>query len=295
MNKNNSLTGAIYAIAASISWGVLPIYWKQLKNIPPIEVLSHRLAWSFLFYFVILLSRARWHEIFKIASTAKYFAAFSTSGLLIGVNWLLYIIAVNSGFVLQASLGYFLAPIVNVTFGSIFLKEKLSRAGWASVILASFGIIVLATFSQQFPWFAILLAFTFGSYGLIRKIMPMEVITTSALESLVILPFALFYLIYFGQTAVFTNILDINSVLLILSGVITGLPLLWYANAAKRLNLSTLGFFQFIAPTLQFLLAVFLYNETFTQTHAYGFLLIWSAIGIYLLSAWQGRLKSKKI
>ena len=287
MTKSNSLSGAIYATAASISWGILPIYWKQLKSIPSMEVLCHRLLWSFLFYFFILLMRVRWQEIIKIATTPRYFAAFSASGLLIAVNWLLYITAVNSGLVLQASLGYFLTPLMNVLFGLIFLKERLTKAGWVSVFLASLGILVLATFNQQFPWFAILLALTFGTYGLIRKIMPLEVIAASALESLVILPFALFYLIYFGETTNVANIPNVILILLVFSGVITGLPLLWYANAARRLNLSTLGFFQFIAPTLQFMLAVFLYNETFTRIHAYGFLLIWSAIGIYLAGTWK--------
>lgn len=286
---NKFAKGWIYAIATFTAWGLLPIYWKQLKNIPALEILAHRIFWSFLFCFVVILVKRQGREMRVALRSSVALKSFAFSGLLIGINWLTYILAVNHGFILEASLGYFLTPLVNVGLGLFFLKETLSRLQWLSVTFALMGVLTIANLSQRFPWFSLVLALSFGFYGLARKNMPISALAASTLESLIILPVAIGYFVKLGKGAATLQASSTTIWLLVLSGVITGLPLIWFAHAAKNLKLSTLGFFQYLTPTLQFFLAVFYYHEAFTIVQACGFLLVWMGVALFLCDSWMKR------
>jgi chloramphenicol-sensitive protein RarD len=280
MNK-----GIIYAILAYGLWGFLPIYWKTIQEVPAPQILSHRIIWSFIFLVVIISLRKDWQAFSSAIRSRKTFIIFGLAAVLIGVNWLTYIWAVNAGFIVETSLGYFINPLINVLFGVIFLKEKLRPLQWVPIGLAFVGVLYLTLNYGALPWIALLLASTFALYGLIKKTAPLNSLHGVSLETgLLFLPALLFLLLTEGQgngslghTGWFTG------VLLVFTGVVTALPLLLFANAARRINLSTLGFLQYLAPTLQFLIGVVLYGEPLTTTRLIGFIIIWIALILYSL------------
>jgi chloramphenicol-sensitive protein RarD len=280
MNK-----GIIYAVLAYGIWGFLPIYWKTINEVPASQILSHRIIWSFIFLVVIISVRKDWMAFGKAIQSRKTFLIFSLAAILIGVNWLTYIWAVNAGFIVETSLGYFINPLISVLFGVIFLKEKLRTMQWVSIGLAFAGVLYLTFNYGELPWIALLLATTFGLYGLIKKTAPLNSLHGLSLETGILFLPALFFLIFsesqgtgsLGHTGWSTGLL------LILSGVVTALPLLLFAIAARKINLSTLGILQYFAPTLQFLIGVVLYNEPLTSARLAGFVIIWIALIIYSL------------
>jgi chloramphenicol-sensitive protein RarD len=280
MNK-----GIIYAVLAYGIWGILPIYWKTIHEVPAPQILSHRIIWSFIFLIVIISLRKDWMAFGKAIRSRKTFLIFSLAAILIGVNWLTYIWAVNAGFIVETSLGYFINPLISVLFGVIFLKEKLRTMQWVSIGLAFAGVLYLTLNYGELPWIALLLATTFGLYGLIKKTAPLNSLHGLSLETGILFLPALFFLIFaesqgtgsLGHTGWSTGLL------LILSGVVTALPLLLFAIAARKINLSTLGILQYFAPTLQFLIGVVLYNEPLTSARLAGFVIIWIALILYSL------------
>lgn len=282
-SEKETVLGGIYATLAFVFWGLFPLFWKQLEEISSLEVLGHRIFWSFLFLFVFLILRNKKSEIYRTFKDKKSLFKLMFSTLIIGTNWYLYIWAVNNGYIIETSLGYFINPLVNVLFGRIFLKEKLRPFQWLAVLLAFSGILYMTLNYGQFPWIALTLAFSFGFYGLIRKITNVNGSIGLFVETTLILPLALLYLVYLKLNNAFSFGINWHPTLfLMLSGVATSLPLIWFANSARRLKLSTLGFFQYIAPSLQLALAVFVYQEEFTKIHFVTFGLIWIAIAVFI-------------
>jgi chloramphenicol-sensitive protein RarD len=278
--------GGFYAVLAYTSWGLLPIYWKFFGQIPAVEVLSHRIIWSMVFLTGLLLLQQRKSELRQLWHSPKRLGILLTTALLLTFNWGLYIYAVNSDRVVETSLGYFINPLVNVLLGFLFLKERLNRGQKLAVLLAGLGVANFVWYVGTIPWIALALALTFASYGLLRKVVLVSPMVGLAVETLLVTPVAIALVSYMAaigtghfRTTWTTDLLFIGA------GIVTSLPLLWFNNAAKRLQLSTLGFFQYIAPSLQLGLGVFLYHEPFTHTHVVTFGLIWSALILYSSSS----------
>ncbi|MGJ3252238.1 MAG: EamA family transporter RarD [Elainellaceae cyanobacterium] len=275
-------SGIIYAVLAYTSWGLLPMYWKLFGQVPAVEVLSHRIIWSMVFLSLVLIVQRRNAEMGQLLRAPKQLMLLLATASLLTFNWGLYIYGVNSDRVIETSLGYFINPLVSVLLGFVVLQERLYRGQQLAVVLAGIGV---ANFVWQFgevPWIAIGLALSFACYGLLRKIVNVTPMLGLAVETLLITPLALLLVAYWaamGDGQLGSSWL--LSLLFIGAGITTSFPLLWFNNAAKRLRLSTLGFFQYVAPSLQLLLGVFLYQEPFTYTHAITFGCIWLALILY--------------
>jgi len=275
-------SGALYAVLAYTAWGLLPIYWKFFGQISAVEVLSHRIIWSMAFLAGLLFLQRRGSEFSQLWHSPTHLKILLATVLLLTFNWGLYIFGVNSARVVETSLGYFINPLVNVLLGRVFLKERLNHAQTLAVLLAGIEVAQFVWHFGQVPWLALGLAFSFAFYGLLRKVVAVGPMVGLAVETLLIAPVALILVGYWAATgAGHLGVAWSTSLLLIGSGVMTSLPLLWFNNAAKRLRLSTLGFFQYMAPSLQLMLGVLLYHEPFTRTHAVTFGLIWLALLIY--------------
>lgn len=284
-------SGTLFALGAYSLWGLFPIYWKWLGHFSSLEILAERMVWSFLFYWMLTLWREKhglaWIKLFVHRSTRQ---PIILASLLIACNWVIFIWAVNNGYVLETSLGYFLTPLLNVLIGRVALKEQLSRARWVAIGFATLGVVVMTLQAERFPWISLVLGGTFAIYGLIRKRLEVSVFQVSTAETFVLFLPAVIAAFYFRSVATSTATL-MDWTLFIGSGIVTGLPLFWFANAARRLPLSTLGFFQYIAPTIQFLLAVFIYHEPFALPRFTAFVLIWSALGIF---TWESVKKRRR-
>ncbi|MBN1559973.1 EamA family transporter RarD [candidate division KSB1 bacterium] len=275
--------GILQGLAAYVLWGFLPIYWKLLGHILPLEILLHRTMWSLVFVLIILAMRRQWAWLRLIRQRPHDSLIFMVTALLISFNWFTYIWAVNNEFIVEASLGYFINPLINVLLGVVFLKERLRAGQTAAIILAGSGVIYLTINYGAFPWIALVLAFSFGFYGLARKIAPLGAIEGLTLEMLFLLLPALAATFYFeksGQAAFMHGSIS-TSLLLIFSGAITAVPLLLFSASARCVTLVVLGILQYIAPTLQFLIGVFLYGEPFNRTRFLGFCIIWTALLIF--------------
>lgn len=274
--------GVCYAVLAYTAWGLLPMYWKCFGQIPAAEVLSHRILWSMLFLTGLLLFQQRSVELGQLWQSPNRLRVLLATALLLTFNWGLYIYGVNTNRVVETSLGYFINPLVSVMLGFLFLKERLNSGQKLAVLVAGLGV---ANFMWQFgavPWIALGLASSFAFYGLLRKVVPVTPMVGLMVETLLVTPFALALVGYWAVTGVgHSGMSGSTDLLFIGSGVMTSLPLLWFNNAAKRLRLSTLGFFQYVAPSLQLVLGVLFYHEPFTRTHALTFSLIWLALAIY--------------
>lgn len=281
----DSRAGALFALGAYGLWGVVPIYWKKLGPVPAVEVVAHRIAWSVVVVSLVLAGVRGWGVVSAALRSKRTLAYLSATTVLIAINWGIFIWAVQTGHILQASLGYYVNPLVNVAMGVVFLKERLSRPQTLAVGLAAIGVAILTVAAGTFPWVSILLAVTFGAYGLLRKTAPVESLAGLFVETALLFPFALALIVHRelgGHGALGTGTLG-HGVLLALAGPITAVPLLLFASAARRLTLATLGFFQYIAPTLQFLLAVLLYGEKLTAAHVATFACIWIALVVFTL------------
>jgi len=280
-------SGAFYAVLAYSAWGLFPIYWKLFGQTSAIEVLSHRVVWSMVFLLGVLTLQHRGAEVVQLWRTPKKLLLLLLTASFLTVNWGLYIYGVNSDRVVETSLGYFINPLVSVLLGFVVLKERLHWGQQVAVALASIGVTYFVWQLGTIPWIALSLAFSFAMYGLLRKIAPVSPMVGLIVETLWMLPIALLLI---GRGFVTgTGHFLFNpwlTLLFIGSGVVTSLPLLWFNNAAKRLRLSTLGFFQYLAPSLQLLLGVFLYQEPFTPTHVVTFSCIWVALLTYSTTSW---------
>lgn len=280
-------TGPLYALLAYGTWGLLPIYWKFFIQVPAIEVLSHRIIWSALFLVAILWIQHRQTE-FRQVWQPKLLRGLLLTALLLAFNWGLYIYGVNSDRVVETSLGYFINPLVSVLLGFVFLKERLNRSQQIAVLLAAIGVTYFVLQFGSIPWIALGLAVSFAFYGLLRKILAVAPMAGLAVETLLITPLAIALVGFLNLSGNSHWGMNWSLTLLFLgSGIMTSFPLLWFNNAAKRLRLSTLGFFQYLAPSLQLMLGVFLYHEPFTLTHAITFGFIWAALILYSVTAFR--------
>jgi chloramphenicol-sensitive protein RarD len=277
--------GFFYALAAYVTWGVMPVYFKALGRIGAFEILAHRIIWSAILLLVIISLAGRLVHLRQVFSQRRLLIVLAVSALLIGSNWPVYILAVQHGEILQASLGYFINPLVSVLFGRFLLGEQLSTLQWASVLLAAAGVVCLTAGVGRIPWISLFLAVSFALYGYLRKQAPVGPLEGLAVETLLLLVPAAGYLIWLtlqGNGSFPADSLRLN-LLFPLAGLVTSLPLLMFAAAARRLRLVTIGLMQYIAPTISFLLAIFLYHEPFGRTQLFSFILIWS--GLALLAA----------
>jgi len=278
MNK-----GILAGIGAFTFWGLFPVYWRMLEQDPAIEILAHRMVWSLIFVAVILTLQKEWRWLGEVLRNRRTVVIYTLAAILLSLNWYTYIWAINAGYVLEASLGYFINPLVNFLLGVIFLREKLRGGQVVAVILAGLGVVYLTVNYGSLPWISLVLAFTFGMYGLIKKTAPLESMHGFSLETMVLFLPALVYLLYRNASGVgaFVHQGVLITVLLILAGPVTSIPLLMFGYAARRIPLSMLGFIQYITPTLQFLLGVFVYFEPFPKARLVGFCIIWLALLMY--------------
>jgi chloramphenicol-sensitive protein RarD len=277
--------GMIFAAASYVMWGLFPVYFKALQGVPAMEILLNRMVWSLLFVLLVLACRRQWKWIGEVRRRPLVLAGFSVSALLLASNWFIYIWAVNNDRVIDASLGYFINPLVNVLLGFLVLRERLRLGQWAAVALAAGGVAWLTWQGGQPPWIALMLAGTFASYGLLRKTAALGALEGLSLETLLLFPLALGYLAWLtldGHNA-FLSAPASTQWLLAAAGPITAIPLLLFAAGARRIPFSTLGLLQYIGPTLQLLLGVWLYHEPFGGARLAGFTLIWAALAVYWL------------
>jgi chloramphenicol-sensitive protein RarD len=279
---DSARTGSLYAVAAFVFWGLTPIYYKLLPHVPPAEILAHRVVWSVLFGAAFLSLSRSWPAVRSALGHRRTLAALALTSLLVSTNWLVYIWAIANEQVMSTSLGYYINPLVNVLLGMLFLSEKLNRARMVAVALAVAGTANLAISIGSLPWISLTLAFSFGFYGLIRKRLGLPGLAALFIETLLVAPLALLALGWFHRDGQGAFGADLGtSLLLVLAGPVTLLPLLWFAEAARRLPLVTIGFFQYLGPTLTFLLATLVYDEPFTVAWAVTFALIWGALAVF--------------
>jgi chloramphenicol-sensitive protein RarD len=281
--SQRTISGLFFSGAAFLIWGVSPLYWKALGNVPAIEIVLHRIVWSFVLLVPIILIRKKWNEFTATLKSGQAVLVLLASTLLVSCNWLVYIWAVNAGHLLQASLGYYINPLVNVFLGMVFLKEKLRRPQAFAVLLATMGVLYLTFFFGQFPWIALTLAFSFGLYGLIHKTMSMGSLVGLTTETLIAGIPSLAYLLYLDHQGrgIFLNQGVGIDLMLVASSVMTAFPLLFFSFGTRRLKLSTVGILQYLAPSCMFLMAVFLFGEPFFNAQVISFLMIWTALAIY--------------
>lgn len=282
--------GIVSGAGAYFLWGILPLYWKLVATVPSEEVLAHRIIWSFVFMLVILLVLGKLpsfqKELTSILRKPKKLTAIIFASLFITINWYAFIWAVNHDHVIQTSLGYYINPLISVLLGILFLKERLSFWQMISFGLATVGVLNLVFRFGEIPWVSLVLALSFGIYGLLKKTAKLGALTGLTIETLFITPFALIYLMSV-RTSIGDALYVENTMILTLllgAGIITAVPLLLFATGANRISLSMIGFLQYIAPTLMLIQGVFLYDETFTSAHLFSFVLIWVALLIFTLS-----------
>ena len=290
-------TGILYALITYILWGLFPIYWKQLHHVDAAQLIAHRIFWSFVMLtFVVVISR-QWKKI-RAGLNAEVFRWHGFAALLLGVNWLVYVWAVNNDFIVESSLGYFINPLFSVFLGMVFLKERLRPLQWIPIGLATIGVAYLTYLYGRLPWIALILAITFGIYGLLKKQSPLGSLYGLTLETgLMLLP-ALAYLTYIGMQgqAAFMAIDTKTDLYLVGAGLVTAVPLLTFAKAAQSIPLTMIGLMQYIAPTGQFLIGVLLYKEPFSHAQAIGFGIVWVALIFFWLEGWlTSRKKTHKV
>jgi chloramphenicol-sensitive protein RarD len=284
-------TGIVYAALAYLSWGLFPLYFRQVAAVPALEVVLHRTLWSLVFVLALLAVRRQWAWMRELLRQPRVLGAFALSALLLAANWLTYVWAVNNGHVVDASLGYFILPLVNVALGCVFLHERPRPGQWLAVAVAAAGVLWLTVLTGRLPWIALVLALSFGFYGLLRKVAVLGALEGLTLETLLLAPVTLAVLgawAWQGQGALVQG--DATTVgWLVLAGPVTAIPLLWFAAGARRIPLATMGILQYISPSLQLALGVWLFHESFESSRLTGFLLIWAALLVYTLEGWWVR------
>lgn len=289
-NTNNvydsTLVGFIYGIAAYMLWGFLPLYWKLLDQLPATEILAHRILWSFVFMCVILSFNGQFKGCIQVLKNRSNIVRILCATILITINWGLYIWAVTSDRILESSMGYYMNPLIVVVLGVVILKEKLNIWQVVSLIMAAIGVCIITISYGRIPWVSLMLALSFALYGLIKKTIPVGSTIGLGLETAFLTPFVLAYIMIRQVSGIgaLGTISTATTIILMGSGVATALPLLWFSKGAKRIPLSSIGFLQYISPTISLLLGVFVYKEQFTQTHMLSFGFIWCGLIIYSIS-----------
>lgn len=287
--RRDAEVGLAYGLAAYVLWGLIPAYFKLIAHVSPLLVLAHRVVWSFLFLALLVALLGKWRDVAATLRRGRTVLLLSLSTVLLACNWGAFIYAVSTGRVIQSSLGYFMVPLVSVALGVGALGERLRRWQVAGLLAAVAGVAVLTAARGRLPWIALALAFSWGGYGLVRKIAHVTPLVGVFVETILLLPLALLYLAVTParRAASAEPLARSDYALLLLGGVVTAVPLLWFTAAAKRLRLSTLGFLQYVTPTGQLLLAIFAYGEAFGRANFVGFALIWLALIVYSLDSWR--------
>jgi chloramphenicol-sensitive protein RarD len=284
--------GVLYALGAYLAWGFLPVFWKAVQAASPLEILAHRVVWSLVLLLIVLAALGQWRWLRRAVADRRILLAFGVTAVVLSINWLTYIWAVNAGHVVETSLGYFINPLVNVVLGVVVLRERMRPGQWLAVGIAAAGVLYLTISMGSPPWIALTLAISFGIYALVRKTAALNSLEGLTLETLFMGIPALAYLMYLewmGRGA-FGHGSTSLTLLLMATGVVTAIPLLAFAAGARRIPLSLVGLLQYTAPTIQFLLGVFLYREPFSAGRLIGFVMIWLALAIYSgESLWQRR------
>ncbi|MEM8512456.1 chloramphenicol-sensitive protein RarD [Massilia sp. MP_M2] len=287
-------SGIIYAALAFFCWGLFPIYFHALGEVPPLQILAHRMLWSLAFLLILLLLRRDWKWL-QVVRQPRVFFSFVLSALLLSANWLVYIWSVMNHHVIEASLGYFINPLVNIVLGYLILKERMRPLQWAAIGVAALGVAWLTWQAGTVPWIALFLALSFGGYGLLRKTAALGPLEGLSFETIVLFPLAAGYMIWLtvqGQNVFINTASDSTRWLLIMAGPLTAIPLLLFATGARKIPLSILGLLQYLSPTLQFLLGVWLFKEAFSADRLVGFVLIWSALALF---AGEGLLRRQPV
>jgi chloramphenicol-sensitive protein RarD len=275
--------GILYAFGAYFIWGLVPIYWKLIRHVPAIQLIGHRIAWSFVLLAAVLFATRKWPELCALASHRKVLGIYWAAAVLVGFNWSIYVWSVNAGYILEASLGYFISPLLSVLLGVISLRERLRLFQWIAVGLAAAGVVYLTVAYGHLPWIALGLASTFGFYGLVKKMAPLSPLHGLTLETGILFVPAVLFLTWqdrLGQGA-FLHTGFRSDLLMAGAGFITTVPLLMFASAARRIPLTTIGVMHYITPTCQFLLGVLVYKEPFSTVRALGFGLVWIGLIVF--------------
>ncbi|MDF2925674.1 MAG: rarD [Paenibacillaceae bacterium] len=281
--------GLLYALLAYLAWGFLPLYWKVLGDIPAGEILGHRVLWSVVFLTALLLITRQGKACIGALKDKRTTVLVTLSSLLISCNWLVFIWAVNNGYMVETSLGYYMNPLLSVLLGVVFLKERLHAGQWTAIGLAFGGVVVVTVEHGRLPWVSLVLAASFAFYGLLKKKVNLDSTIGLAWETGIVTPVALVYLVFIQYTgdAAAGSIGMGRLLLLLLSGAATVMPLFWFAQATKHLPLSTIGFIQYIAPTITLAIGVLVYGEAFDLTRLISFGMIWSALVVYTVSSYR--------
>ena len=290
--------GLLYALCCYLLWGLFPLYWYPLTHsgIDAGQLLAQRIVWSALFSVVLVAVFKQTHVLLDALRRPKTLLVFTCSATAIGLNWLIFLWAISNNHVLEASLGYFISPLFSMLLGRLFFNEHFNRIQLAAIVLAAIGIFWLALPAGQVPWVALLLTLTFGLYGLLRKTAPLDALPGLALETLLLLPFALVYLGWLAQQGqlVFGSLPPLLLATLIGSGIVTTVPLLLFAAGARRISMSDLGIIQYVSPTIQFLLGLFLFGEAFDVSRFIGYGWVWLGVAVYLFGIWHQQ-RSKRM
>jgi len=275
--------GVLFALAAYILWGFFPLYFKAIQQVSALQILAHRIAWGFVFTLAVVLVLRQWKEFRASVFNRRTFLIYAGASVVLGINWFTYVWAVITNHVVESSLGYFINPIVSVLLGVIFLRERLRTFQWVAIAMVTAGVVYLTITFGQLPWISLVLAVTFGFYGLLKKIAPLGALHGITLETAVLTIPSLVYLLIVNAngTGTFGHSTPLLDFLLVLSGPVTAIPLLLFATGARRIPLTTIGLLQYIAPTLQFLLGVLVFHEPFDQSRLIGFMIIWLALVLF--------------
>lgn len=274
--------GILLGIGAYALWGFFPIYWKLLHDVPALQLLSHRIVWSFVFLLLAIFAARQWTE-FRATLNRRTLGLYAIAAVLIGVNWLTYVWAVNADFIIETSLGYFINPLLSVLLGVIILREKLRATQWIPIGLATIGVTYLTVVYGRLPWIALVLALSFGFYGLVKKVAPLSSLFGLTLETGILFAPALLYLTLagFNGSGAFLHLGLTPDLLMVGAGIVTTIPLLMFASAARSIPLSMVGVLQYIAPTIQFLIGVLIYKEPFDHSRFIGFAIVWVALIVF--------------
>jgi chloramphenicol-sensitive protein RarD len=297
--SNESLAGNNYGVLLGamsyILWGLLPVYWKLLKTVPAYEILAHRILWSFIFVSAVILVKGNFKKVTSILKQKKLMFYILLASICVSINWFLYIWAVTSGHILDSSLGYYINPLMSIFIGMLVLKEKLDKLQYVALIAALFAVIFMVLIYGSIPWISLGLAISFALYALCKKLSTVESIVSLTIETLIIAPMALIFLVvrHFQGYGSFGESLPITF-LLTFCGIVTAVPLLLFAEGTRRIKLSTMGFLQYLTPTISLFLGVVIYKEKFSQQYAVSFGLIWISLAIYSYSLFKKQ-KNKNI
>jgi chloramphenicol-sensitive protein RarD len=287
--------GILLAIGAYGLWGIFPIYWKQLQQVPATEIIGHRIVWSLVFVFGMVVFKKRFRVMLQTIRNPRMVLIYGIAAAVLTVNWTTYVWGINAGYIVESSLGYFINPLVSVLLGVIFFRERLRVLQWAAIALAAVGVGYLTVRYGSLPWIALVLAFSFGTYGLIKKSAPLEALEGLSVELCLLFIPAMLYLLFLESKGVGTfGHADLSSLLLALGGIVTAAPLLMFAGAARRIPLSMVGILQYIGPTLQFSIGVWVYGEEFSRTRFTGFCFIWAALLIYTVEGLYARQRKER-